>query len=239
MKLLLPRITVALLLCTVVNESNAQADAIKIIANGNVGVGTENPTEKLQVEGNVKVNGRVMDKTGMLIPAGAIMPFAGSVAPPGWLLCNGASYSKTGDQKDLFAVIGSLYGTEGNDKFRVPDMRGSFIMGAVPGDPADSLGKSGNADVHNHSVNPPATSFNTTTAGKHTHKFPGHWYKRDLDKGKFTGIDTGGSDIKDQNTQEAGDHNHQVNVALPSFNSGNSAGKNRPKWVALNYIIKY
>lgn len=239
MKFLLQRITVALLLCTVVNESNAQADAIKIIANGNVGVGTENPTEKLQVEGNVKVNGRVMDKTGMLVPAGAIMPFAGSVAPPGWLLCNGAAYAKNGDQKDLFAVIGTLYGAEGSDKFKVPDMRGSFIMGAVPNDPADSLGKNGNADVHNHSVNPPATTVNTTTAGKHTHRFPGNWYKRNLDKGGYSGIDTGGSDIKDQTTQEDGDHNHQVNVALPGFNSGNSAGKNRPKWVALNYIIKY
>jgi microcystin-dependent protein len=239
MKLLFQPFVRVLLLCTFTIPANAQTDAIKIIANGNVGIGTENPTEKLQVEGNLKVNGRVMDKTGLLMPAGAIVPFAGSVAPPGWLLCNGASYSKTGDQKDLFAVIGVMYGTDGNDTFKVPDMQGSFVMGALPNKPADSLGKSGNADVHNHSVNPPAATFNTTTAGKHTHKFPGNWYKRNLDNGGYSGIDTGGSDVKNQTTQEAGDHAHQVNVELPGFTSGASSGKNRPKWIALNYIIKY
>src|SRR5687768_10799342 len=79
-------------------QLNAQTNALKIQPNGNIGIGTETPAEKLQVEGNVKANGRFMDKTGLVMPPGTILPYAGSSAPAGWLLCDGLSYSKTGDQ---------------------------------------------------------------------------------------------------------------------------------------------
>lgn len=38
----------------------AQTTSVKVIANGNVGIGTDNPTEKLQVQGNVLVKGNEM-----------------------------------------------------------------------------------------------------------------------------------------------------------------------------------
>jgi microcystin-dependent protein len=225
------------LLCTIaINQLHAQTNALKIQPDGNIGIGTETPTEKLQVDGNVKANGRFMDKTGVVMPVGTILPFAGMTPPPGWLLCDGAAYSTTGDQKDLYAVITTLYGTDGSTKFRVPDLRGTFTVGAGAG---DGIASRGEPDQHNHGVTVPERTFNTSWAGSHTHRFPASWYPRSLDKGAYTGIDTGGDDVKYQSTQEAGNHYHQVTEGSWWGATGYSNDRNRPKWIALNYIIKY
>jgi microcystin-dependent protein len=63
-----------------------------------------------------------------IAPTGTVLPFAGSTAPEGWLLCNGASQSTTTYAK-LFAVIGYTYGGTGGS-FSLPDMQGVFPRGA-------------------------------------------------------------------------------------------------------------
>lgn len=55
--------------------------------------------------------------------SGMIMPYGGTTAPAGWLLCDGTTVS-TLVQPALFAVIGHRYGGSGNS-FTVPDMRNS------------------------------------------------------------------------------------------------------------------
>lgn len=57
--------------------------------------------------------------------SGMIMPYGGTTAPTGWLLCNGATLSTT-TYPALFAVIGHTYGGSGNS-FAVPDMRNSTL----------------------------------------------------------------------------------------------------------------
>ena len=56
--------------------------------------------------------------SGLLAPA-FIMPYAGAVAPAGWLLCNGASVLRS-DWPGLFAVIGGSYGAVDGAHFRCP-----------------------------------------------------------------------------------------------------------------------
>jgi hypothetical protein len=63
-----------------------------------------------------------------IAPTGTVLPFAGSTAPEGWLLCNGSSQSTTTYAK-LFAVIGYTYGGTGGS-FSLPDMQGVFPRGA-------------------------------------------------------------------------------------------------------------
>lgn len=64
------------------------------------------------------------------IPAGVFMPFAGTTAPSGYLMCDGSAVSRTTYSR-LFGVIGSNYGSgDGSTTFNVPDMRGQFIRGA-------------------------------------------------------------------------------------------------------------
>jgi microcystin-dependent protein len=71
----------------------------------------------------------------ILVPAGAIMPFAMATAPTGWLPADGTEYSKTGTYATLFAAIGTTHGETngsggvGTSHFRVPDLRGYFIRG--------------------------------------------------------------------------------------------------------------
>jgi len=62
-------------------------------------------------------------------PPGAIMDFAGTTAPAGWLICDGSAVSRT-IYAALFGVIGTLYGTgDGSTTFTLPDCRGRVIAG--------------------------------------------------------------------------------------------------------------
>ena len=66
------------------------------------------------------------------VPIGAIMPFAGSTLPTGYLFCDGSEI-KIGDFSDLFSVIGYTYKTPslliGQSTFALPDLRGRFPLG--------------------------------------------------------------------------------------------------------------
>ena len=65
-----------------------------------------------------------------LVPAGVIIPFAGTSVPTGYLLCNGAAVSRTG-YANLFAAIGTLYGAgNGSTTFNLPDARDRVLQGA-------------------------------------------------------------------------------------------------------------
>lgn len=65
------------------------------------------------------------------VPVGAIMPYAGTVLPSGYLLCDGGEV-KIADYPDLFSVIGYTYkkiGLIGKNTFALPDLRGRFPLG--------------------------------------------------------------------------------------------------------------
>ena len=62
-------------------------------------------------------------------PSGAVMTFAQSSAPTGWLKANGATISRT-TYASLFSAIGTTYGAgNGTTTFGLPDLRGEFIRG--------------------------------------------------------------------------------------------------------------
>lgn len=67
---------------------------------------------------------------------GMVMPYAGTTAPSGWLLCNGASLS-TGIYSELFSVIGYAYGGSIGGNFNLPDLRGRFPLGYIAGESRD------------------------------------------------------------------------------------------------------
>jgi microcystin-dependent protein len=66
------------------------------------------------------------------VPIGTIMPFAGSAAPYGYLLCDG-SEQEIAKYLSLYNVIGTIYGTpfrgQAGLTFVLPDMRGRFPLG--------------------------------------------------------------------------------------------------------------
>jgi microcystin-dependent protein len=67
-----------------------------------------------------------------VVPVGAVFPFAGTVIPPGYLLCDGSEVKVT-TYSALFNVIGYRYKNtsdlKGAATFGLPDFRGSFPLG--------------------------------------------------------------------------------------------------------------
>jgi microcystin-dependent protein len=67
------------------------------------------------------------------VPTGAIFPFAGSVVPAGYLLCDG-SEQLIASFPELFAILGYKYkaigALLGTSTFGLPDLRGRFPLGA-------------------------------------------------------------------------------------------------------------
>jgi microcystin-dependent protein len=56
-------------------------------------------------------------------PTGCVLPYAGTTAPEGWLLCDGDAVSRT-DYAALFAVVSTAHGIgDGATTFNVPDYR--------------------------------------------------------------------------------------------------------------------
>lgn len=91
---------------------------------------------------------------------GEIIPFAGASSPiPSlWLMCNGQSLLRT-EYPDLFAVIGTAYGTEDISHFNIPDLRGKTLIHqgsgytlALPVGEASHTLVSGEMPAHSHTV---------------------------------------------------------------------------------------
>lgn len=87
-----------------------------------------------------------------LVPVGALMPYAGTAAPTGWLLCFGQAISRT-TYAALFAAIGTTYGAgDGSTTFNIPDLRGRVAagkddMGGTAANRLTNLG-TGNAGIN-------------------------------------------------------------------------------------------
>ena len=66
------------------------------------------------------------------VPIGAIMPYAGTTVPTGYLLCDGSEV-KTADYPALYGIIGYTYKSatllQGAATFALPDLRGRFPLG--------------------------------------------------------------------------------------------------------------
>ena len=100
-------------------------------------------------------------------PIGTISPFGGSVIPSGYLLCNGATISKT-TYPELFSAIGYRHGGSCDD-FKLPDLRVKMLLGVSS---SHSLGSTGGKEkqqlnithmpAHKHDVKTTSKDTNTT-----------------------------------------------------------------------------
>lgn len=125
------------------------------------------------------------------IPIGAIKAFAGTSAPNGYLLCDGASLLRTDYQK-LFDVIGVAFGSVDGTHFNVPDTKGRVLVPKYTTIVEfDTIGKTGGVTTinlsHSHTLNAHThyASGNTAAAysganGSNTSGTsiagPGHWH---------------------------------------------------------------
>ena len=96
-------------------------------------------------------------------PPGVILPYGGTTAPTGWLLCDGSQY-RISEYTALFQAIGYNFGARtlpdlATGFFKVPDLRGRLPLGAdnmggtsadvVTADYADGVGQIGGSETKN------------------------------------------------------------------------------------------
>ncbi len=162
-------------------------------------------------------------------PVGGIIIWPGGdgeAIPDGYLLCNGGEY-KQSDYSSLYKVIGNVYNSAidylGNPQstqsgyFRVPDLRGRFIVGQIPGDESlegnfGDKGSVGGAKEHILTVD---------EMPRHTHSIT--IYTKSADDGGSRNKEIGGSSANTYTSSSAG---------------GDNPHNNLPPYYVLSYIIK-
>lgn len=161
--------------------------------------------------------------------AGMVIPFAGSSAPTGFLLCGGQAVSRT-TYSDLFAVVGTTYGVgDGSSTFNLPDLQGRVVAGKddMSGSSAnrltdqtgglngDTLGDTGGTESHTlTTAQLPAHSHGTVVTAV-TPSFK-------------TNTGDGGASVV-----------QSISVSSGATNTGSgSAHNNVQPTIILNYIIK-
>lgn len=144
-------------------------------------------------------------------PSGSIITFAGTTTPDGYLLCNGQEVSRT-TYSDLFAAIGTTYGSTSGTTFKVPDLRGEFIRGFDAGRGIDSGRIFG--------------SFQVDEFKTHEHKMQGSTYGYDTNK---------------YGVYSASNYAVVTKVLRQKGTTIENGGgvETRPRNIAMNYIIKY
>jgi microcystin-dependent protein len=154
------------------------------------------------------------------LPAGVMIDYAATVAPAGWLMCDGSAVSRT-TFASLFATISTLYGVgDGSTTFNLPDFRGRFARymdnmgtpaGAASRDTGRVLGaaQANSIGTHSHSTTTDPTSFFARGPG--------------LASGSSGGVDY----------YISSRHSHDTTTAANS-----QGGDTRPINLACNRIIK-
>jgi len=164
------------------------------------------------------------------VPTGSIMPFIGTAAPNGWLLCDGSTFTDNTSNASLKALLGST---------TTPNLKGLFLrgIGAAPTGETGPLLKTVQQDdiaSHLHTVN-----ITTTNDGLHNHtngNYTQLLQSNSFDTGRDVDTTTGEPGIRTSAAMLAnGNHSHTV-----SGNTGNygSQSETRPINYGVNYIIK-
>jgi hypothetical protein len=132
-----------------------QGTTLQVVSPGKLAVNALGITSNELASESVTTSKLASATANSLVPSGAIMAFARTSAPTGWLQANGASFSTT-TYAALFAAIGYQFGGSGGS-FNVPDLRGYFVRGHGTNSDGTVSGGFGDkqADAfksHNHSA---------------------------------------------------------------------------------------
>ncbi len=202
----------------------------------NVGIGTNVPSEKLEVVGNIKADTVKVNAiqttqisvpgfpSNALVPAGIIVMWSGNPSniPLGWGLCDGSN--GTPDLQSRF-IVGACC----DSGSFVP--AGMYAAKTIGG--ADQVALSPNQlPAHNHNF-----SGNTNFDGAHTHSFRGN----DIPTNSFNGVARaqGNWTFTADVAGTQGQHSHAFSGTTDGgIGLTGQAHENRPRFFALAYIMK-
>lgn len=174
-------------------------------------------------------------------PSGSVIMFAGSIAPTGYLLCDGSAYSRT-TYAGLYAVIGTTYGAgDGSTTFNIPDCRERVVRGDSA---ALTLGATSAGTIPSHAHNGPSHTHDIGVDGTHNHGGGTGQIMTWANGG--VGLASGSNwyfDVLGHSHTINYDGNHAHGGATASAGTGatssfGTGSDNIPKHIVMNYIIK-
>ena len=183
-----------------------------------------------------------------LLPPGAVLPFAGTTAPNGWVVCDGGELSRT-VYSELYAYIGVIYGNgNGSTTFNVPNLNDEFVRGSSGTRPVGTQ-ETDEIRSHGHTGSTNTTGLHghtgsTNTTGEHSHKVK-EGDNMPIGSGLTSGDDFTGIVTYQSDTTLAGNHSHSISLNSAGnhshiLNINNTGGsETRPRNVAMLYCIKY
>lgn len=195
--------------------------------------------------------------------AGIVIPFAGTTAPQGWMLCDGSAVSRT-TYAALFALIGTTYGEgDGETTFNIPDLSGRVVIGVSNSHALGTTGGSENVTLtsdqlpahtnvvpqHGHgndiAVQTPVLSHEITAQPMYTYNKPNSSKAYSISR---TNAINGTSTQTASRTTDVSVADHEVELDVggsispcDSFDSGsyggNSSHNNMQPYTSINYLI--
>jgi len=199
-------------------------------------------------------------------PTGSIIPWgANANLPNGYLLCNGASVSRT-TYSALYDIIGTAFGTASGTTFNLPDFQGQFLRGRD-----NSSGRDPNAATRTAQNTGGATGDNvgsvqTANISQHSHHTPivnGPSQSASNNLTAYSGISSPATDngvFATSQYQPTSSGTYGLMSAISGISSGTGSlpttvsfvhtgkfinqvnedsGDTRPKNSYVNFIIKY
>lgn len=186
------------------------------------------PDPNMVIEENFRRLEQLLFTAG--VPVGGLIPFYGTVAPAGWLICDGSTFSST----TYPALAAHLGGTT------LPNIKGKVIVGldAAQGE-FNTLGETGGEKTHvllesempSHNHEGDLGLGNTSLDGDHD-----HFYQAGLGGGDVAltpGISNYNLLEETKTTDTAGDHTHNL-----ATNGSDAAHNNLQPYIAVPYIIR-
>lgn len=162
------------------------------------------------------------------MPPGAVIDYAGSTAPSGWLFCAGQAVSRT-TYAALFTAIGTTYGVgDGSTTFNLPDLRGRVTVGKddMTGSAASRM-TSGGSGVDGATL---GASGGAETHTLTTSEIPAHTHTHDF-RSTLSNIQEGTGSLFDNV------HRGNTSVSTGSTGGGGSHNNTQPS-IIINKIIK-
>lgn len=179
---------------------------------------TKSQYDTAKAQGLIESNEIYMTPEDSLLRSkvGAIVAYAGSDEPLGWLKCDGRAVSRI-DYAELYEVIGTTYGSgDGSTTFNIPDLENRVIVGA--GDDYD-LNDMGGA---------PTVTLDVTQIPAHRH-----------DIALYNSAYSQQSVYRDCITTNAWENKWSGVGDYMDNVGGGQAHENMPPYIAINFLICY